>query len=159
MTSPGDVVCLSVASRLDPSLSFEEVARKVNNPPTDQPTYGEDFEKARKAVEAELESGRVLPTCVPGAECDLQTAYGHLVYSKYAAFTEAEFYDIFKKTPAQLSVSPWYSEFECPGRRTALYLISMMGLPMEIRLSCRKVKLYHSARTALSDQWLRTPTQ
>ena len=144
-----------MASRLEPSLSFEEFARKVNNPPADQPNYANDFEMARKAVEAELESGRTLPTWVPGAECDLQTAYGHEVYSKFAAFTDAEFFDIFKKTPGQLSVAPWHSEYECPGRRTALYLVSMMNLPEEIRLTCRKVKLYHSARTALSDQWLR----
>jgi len=153
-TSQGCVFCLSAAARLEPGLSFEDCCTKVNNPPAEEKDFPSDFYKARKALEAEEAKGNILPVWVPGAECDLQMSYGHTVYSKYAGFTEAEFFQIFSKTPQQLGASPWYSEFQGPSKSIPLFLVSLVNLPESIRSTCRKVKLYHSAQTALSDQWL-----
>ena len=57
-------------------------------------------------MEEDTQSGG-LPTWVPGAVCSWKKSYGHIIYTKVAAYTEKEFVSIFGRTPSQLSVSPF----------------------------------------------------
>ena len=150
---------MATARRLAPNLSFEEFAKKMqcckSSPlPEDKKIYA-DFERARSVIEAEDAAGQVLPTWIPASQCSLTKSYGHLIYTKMAAFTEKEFLEIFGKLPAQLSVPAYNCELYEPQKKVALYAVNLATVPEAIRLGCRKIKVYHSAGASLEDQFLR----
>lgn len=147
---PADVTCFATAKRLEPQLTFNQVCEKK----TQDAQFAQDFERARAAVEAEAD-GALLPTWVPAAESGMQKVYGHEIYQKAAAFMEVEMVTTFKKTPKQLNLTPYKIDHAAPGQGPDLFLISLVGLPADLLLCCRKIKIYHCSQAVLYDQWLR----
>ena len=107
-TSAGDVVCIAAGKRLCPGNSFEEFCGMLK----DSANHAElikAFPQARLAVERENSAQKnkdILPTFVPLYEVSKSLNSGYLVYQKYGALTQPEFFRMFGKTPQQLGYDP-----------------------------------------------------
>lgn len=151
-------MCMVTASRLEPSLSFQETALKYNNPPADDPSFPKTFDRAKNHLVAEqqkaAEDPSRLPVWVPTSQCSRQDNYGHELYVKAGALTESEVMGLFKKSPQQLKLEPWTGHLKSPKESTKYFLVSLCDMPQATRDRCRKVKIFWQSGCVLDELWL-----
>ena len=148
--SAGDVLCLASAKRLMPACSFEEYCAKISA----DSAFAKAAETAREALAATAESTNVLPTFVPAALCAEESLYGHMIYSKAGLLSETEIVKLTGKSPKDLGLVPFSSEWQSPSSCINFFPISLVGLSPEMLATIRRVKLYHSTAIRSDKLWL-----
>ena len=157
--SPGDIVCMTSQKRLLPGSSFQEFCDRIKS--------DGDFEKAartaRAAIEKEQENlkeaGSVLPLYVPSSQCSEVAQFGHEIYSKAGLLSESEVVSFTKKSPKELGLTPFTTEWHSPDSQVSFFVISLVGLEPSQLASIRKIKLYHSVSVRSDKLWLTPATQ
>ena len=148
--SAGDVLCLASQKRLMPASTFEEYCAKIN----DDKVFAKAAETAREALAKSQESTSVLPTFVPAALCAEETIYGHVIYTKAGLLSETEVVKLTNKSPKDLGLVPFSTEWQSPSSCINFFPISLVGLSPEMLATIRRVKLYHSSAIRSDKLWL-----
>eukprot|EP00435_Cladocopium_sp_Y103_P017391 s552_g4.t1 len=134
------ILCIASQKRLDPSLTLEDCQAKLADP-----EYKSEFIRARKAISEELEANekRTLPVFVPSLQVGQQTRYGHQIYTKGALISDGDIYLATGKTGAGLGLTPWSVELIAPGVWNAFYVVSLDGIPDDIKSRTKRIKIFH----------------
>ena len=157
--SEGDITCLGVWKRLAPQLTWVEYCEKLS----DNPNYKSEVEKAREALLFEQQQaedeGRVLPLFIPGSEVGEVAEHGHEIYTKAGLMSELEIIKHTQKTPKDLGLTPFVSEWCGPNTTVSFFLLSLDGMPPEVAAGLKKIKLYQKTAVHQNKLWLTPSTQ
>ena len=151
-----------------PGIPFPEVCQRLQDSKhraaqsgdTNETEYT-DFVRGRQAIAEEIEENvqKTLPTFVPGVQVQETKAYGHMVYQKAALFTDSEITNHTGKSAQSLGLVPWSTEASAFGTTTNYYVVSLEGLPEELRQRARKVKVFYQVTASRDSMTVSPETQ
>ena len=120
----------------------------------------QELKTARQAIAEEIQSNaeKTLPKFLPQFEVEENKRYGHIIYQKAAALTDAELTKVTGKSAQSLGLVPWPTENLAFESNTNYYVVSLQDLPPTMRDSVRKIKIYHELSASRSTLTLNPDT-
>ena len=156
--SSGDVICLANQKRLMPGKTFDEYCQRIQNEPD---TFGKEASVSRAAILEENESreGCSLPVFIPSSEVAESVQFGHQIYTKAILLSDSDLVRETKKTGKDLGLTPFCSEWQGNGNPVQFFVVSMVGLPADLLLSAKRIKLFQTTFVKSDKLWLTADTQ
>ena len=153
------MLCQAVCKRLCPGLTFDDYVLQLKQ----NPTLKGQAQKARAALEWEQQKGhdegRVLPIFSPAFEVFEFSQHGHEVYTKAGLLSDTDVVNLTTKSAKDLGLTAFATEWLGPGQSINFYLVSLAGIPSEMKDTIKKVKLFQTTTVAQNKLWLTPSTQ
>ena len=153
--------CGRIGKRLRPDLTYVAMAKIYNNVgglSVQDPSFRKDFDEAAEVHDTKEAAG-ILPVCNPSGSVAAAKAYKLTVFQDFGLLGDKEYSELVERLPSHIKRQPVPFEWLGPGMNRNEHMISLVGLPVDVALGVKKVRVEFSSSAQKEENYLSENSQ